>query len=147
MTGTFEAWTVAPGYAANTVLAAQSGVWTHVPNAATTGGSTPYHLVSAASTNATSVKGSAGQVYNYNFLNTNAAIRYVKLFNKASAPTVGTDTPVKTFQVPATGQLAGSFPVGSVFATGIALCTTVSAGDLASDAVGAGDLIIDLETK
>src|SRR5260221_12607384 len=147
MTGTFEAWTVAPGYAANTVLAAQSGVWTHVPNAATTGGSTPYHLVSAASTNATTVKGSAGQVYNYNILNTNAAIRYVHLYNKASNPTVGTDVPVKTFQVPATGQIAGSFPVGSTFAAGISLFTTGSAAGTARDAVGAGDLIIYFGTK
>ncbi len=129
------------------VYAAQNGVWTAVPNAATSGGSTPYHLVSAASTNATTVKASAGQVYNYNILNTNAAIRYVHFYNKASNPTVGTDVPVKTFLVPATGQIAGSFPVGSVFATGIALSTTVSSADTASDAVGAGDLIIDLETK
>lgn len=32
--------------------------------------------------------------------NINAAARYLKLYNKASAPTVGTDTPVLTIPLP-----------------------------------------------
>src|SRR5260221_800633 len=145
--GTLELFTVPPIFTPSNFQALQSGVWTAVPNAATTGGSTPYHLVSAASTNATTVKGSAGQVYNYNILNTNAAIRYVHLYNKASNPSVGTDVPVKTFQVPATGQIAGSFPVGSTFAAGVFLFTTGKTADKTSGAVCAGDVIIDLEKK
>src|SRR5260221_8271478 len=140
--GTLELFTVPPIFTPSNFQALQSGVWTAVPNAATTGGSTPYHLVSAASTNATTVKGSAGQVYNYNILNTNAAIRYVHLYNKASNPSVGTDVPVKTFQVPATGQIAGSFPVGSTFAAGVFLFTTGKTADKTSGAVCAGDVII-----
>jgi hypothetical protein len=39
------------------------------------------------------VKASAGQVYSLFVSNINAAVRYLKLYNKASAPTVGTDVP------------------------------------------------------
>lgn len=37
--------------------------------------------------------------------NINAAIRYLKIFDKASAPTVGTDTPVAN--IPLTGGATG----------------------------------------
>lgn len=65
------------------------------------GAGTTHHLISAASTNATSVKASAGTVNHIVVNNINAAVRYFKLYNKASAPTVGTDTPVLTLAIPA----------------------------------------------
>ena len=65
------------------------------------GAGTTHHLISAASTNATSVKASAGTVNHIVVNNVNAAVRYFKLYNKASAPTVGTDTPVLTLAIPA----------------------------------------------
>lgn len=65
------------------------------PNAAD-GHSSTHHLISAASTNATSVKNSAGAIGLISISNANAAARYFKLYNKASAPTVGTDTPIMT---------------------------------------------------
>lgn len=65
------------------------------------GAGTTHHLISAATTNATSVKASAGTVNQIIVNNTNAAVRYLKLYNKASAPTVGTDTPVLTLAIPA----------------------------------------------
>ena len=64
------------------------------------GAGTTHHLISAASTNATSVKASAGTVNHIVVNNVNAAVRYFKLYNKASAPTVGTDTPVLTLAIP-----------------------------------------------
>lgn len=50
-------------------------------------------LASAATTNATSVKTSVGRLAQIRGYNAGAAGRYLKLYNKASAPTVGTDTP------------------------------------------------------
>jgi hypothetical protein len=98
---------------------------------------------STASTNATSVKASAGTVWSILACNTNASVRYLKIYNKASAPTVGTDIPVLTLHLP-TGNNA-TIPIGSNgvrFTSGIALATTVSAGDTASDAVAAGEIKI-----
>lgn len=61
-------------------------------------------LTSAATTNATSVKTSGGTIYNIVASNTGAAAAYLKIYNKASAPTVGTDIPVHTCVIPAGGN-------------------------------------------
>lgn len=114
----------------------------------TAGGATPYKLVSAASTNATSVKASAGQVYMITASNVNAAARYLKLYNKASAPTVGTDVPVHTFIIPGNTAGAGTnIPVPTVglnFSTGIAFALTTEATDAGTTAVAASEIVVNL---
>jgi hypothetical protein len=92
-----------------------------------------FRLLSAASTNATSLKGSAGVLFAIYAINLNAAIRYLKFYNKASAPTVGSDTPVLTLPIPASATGAG-FRVRARHrdwpsATGIAYATTTGVGD------------------
>lgn len=99
---------------------------------ATAGGLTTSHTISAASTNATSVKGTPGQVYGIVVNNINAAVRYLKLYNKASAPTVGTDVPVMTIAIPPAqvvtiqNAMGISFPLGIAFAltTGLPVADT-----------------------
>ena len=117
------------------------------PVAHTAGGATPYKLVSAATTNATSVKASAGQVYSVMVTNTNAAVRYFKLYNKASAPTVGTDTPVQVYAIPGAttgGGFTLTLPVGTAFATGIAFATTSGAADTDTGAVALSEILVNL---
>jgi hypothetical protein len=120
------------------------------PEPETTGGLTigpgsGRSLISAATTNATSVKASAGQVYAIYAHNLNAAVRYLKLYNKASAPTVGTDTPVLTLPIP--GNTAGAGFVldtggmGIAFATGIALALTTGVADADTGAVAASEIV------
>ena len=58
-------------------------------------------LNSAATTNATNVKATAGNIYTINLSNNGAAAAYFKLYNKATAPTVGTDTPLDVITIPA----------------------------------------------
>ena len=134
-------WTVQPGNTANTTP------WLMQDVAAITGGSTPSHTMSAASTNATSLKGSAGMVYGLSISNNNAAARYFKLYNKAAAPTVGTDTPVLTLQVPANGTVIRAYPVGLALGTGIAWAATGAITDADTTAIGANDLSIDIDYK
>lgn len=114
----------------------------------TAGGATPYKLVSAATTNATSVKASAGTVYMITASNVNAAVRYLKLYNKASAPTVGTDTPVLTYAIPGNTAGAGTnIPIPNVginFSTGIALALTTEATDAGTTAVAANEIVVNL---
>lgn len=62
---------------------------------------TTHTLSSAATTNATLVKSTGGIVYNIALTNYGAAPAFFKLFNKASAPTVGTDIPDMVLEVPA----------------------------------------------
>ena len=118
---------------------------------ATTGGATPGRLISAASTNATSIKASAGTLYSLSITNVNAAICYVKLYNKASAPTVGTDTPVLVYGVPGNAAGAGhAVPVptcGIAFSTGIALAITTGAADSDTGAVAANEVAIGYSYK
>lgn len=91
----------------------------------TTGGATPFTLISAATTNATSVKASAGTLYGIYAYNNGAATAYLKLYNKATAPTVGTDTAVMTFMLPAGGGSNIPIPAqGIAFGTGIAYAIT-----------------------
>lgn len=102
-------------------------------------------LVSAASTNATVVKASAGAVGFIYAVNLNAAVRYLKLYNKASAPTVGTDTPVATLPIPASTTGAGfmiPIPNGVAFTTGIAYATTTGAADSDTAAVAANEIFV-----
>ena len=99
------------------------------------------NINSAATTNAASVKASAGTVYSVTASNTSASPRYVKLYNKASAPTVGTDVPVLTIPVPAGGTVNLPFgATGHRFATGIALAITANAADSDTTAVGASEV-------
>lgn len=102
---------------------------------------TASNINSAATTNATSVKASAGTVYSVTASNTSASPRYVKLYNKASAPTVGTDVPVLTIPVPAGGAINVPFgATGHRFATGIALAITANAADSDTTAVVASEV-------
>ena len=90
---------------------------------------TTYNAVTTASTNGASVKATAGNLYEYSLSNPTATPVYVKLYNKASAPTVGTDVPVLTVPVPANSTVSAQLgAVGKRFATGIAVAVTGAIG-------------------
>lgn len=124
-----------------------AGTFAVQPTAAATGGYTPGKVISAASTNATSIKTSAGTLGYITASNTNAAARYLKIYNKASSPTVGTDTPIHTFLIPGNTAGAGTNiplpPQGIALGTGIALAITTGAADSDSGAVAASEIIVN----
>lgn len=102
-----------------------------------------HRLVSAAaSTNATSVKASAGRVLKIRGYNAKAAVCYLKLYNKASAPTVGTDTPFMTIPLKASDVFDIDFEdFGLNFSTGIAYAITGAAADADTTALVAADVV------
>jgi hypothetical protein len=111
-------------------------------SAATGGIASTSRIVSAAgTTNATSAKASAGRVYAIHGYNAAVTVRYLKLYNKASSPTVGTDTPVKTLALPPTAAFAFDWPHGYSFATGIAYALTTGAADADTGALTAADVV------
>jgi hypothetical protein len=122
---------------------------TQVPT--TANGSTIHRTLSAASTNSTNVKGSAGQLYGWLITSIDATPVYVKLYNKATAPTVGTDTPVMTLMVPGNtagaGMVAAEFTNGIPFGTGIGFAITAAASDADTTAVAANEVIVHLFYK
>lgn len=66
------------------------------------------------------VKAAPGQLYRIHAFNTDTTWAYLKIFNKASAPTLGTDPAVAVFAIPPGGVLnAGSADLGEAFSNGI----------------------------
>lgn len=115
--------------------------WNMLVKGTTTGGLTNFRVNAAASTNATNIKASAGQVYGWCLTNAAASLRYVRLFNKASAPTVGTDTPTQTIALAASGgQVCQTTDIGIVYAAGIGYDITGANGDSDATAVTANDV-------
>jgi hypothetical protein len=106
-----------------------TGTVTVADSAATSGGTTPCYITSAASTNSTSCKGSAGQLYGVEVVNTTSTLYYLRLYNSSSAPTCSSATGfVRTIPVPhatgAGGGLANFYSVGEVYGTGVGFCLT-----------------------
>lgn len=114
---------------------------------ATSGGLTLSHLIAAATTNATSLKASAGQLYGAAIYNNASYPVYLKFYNKASAPTVGTDTIVWEVPVQAGTQREVHTEEGLAFATGIAYALTKGITDADTTAVALSDASVDLIYK
>lgn len=106
-------------------------------------GVVPKHYSSANTTNATSVNPAASTLRETSVLNTTATKYYLKFYDKASAPTVGTDIPVRTFEIAVTGTTVCSIPWGVTFNNGIAFALTSGFADTDTGAAVTG-LIINL---
>lgn len=101
--------------------------------------------ISAATTNATVVKATAGRVYRIIVSNVNAAARYLKLYNKATAPTVGTDVPVITLLLPAASQQQLDLSdLGLDFSAGIGFALTTGVADTDVAAVAANEHVVNI---
>lgn len=94
---------------------------------------TPIAVTTTASTNASIQKASPGNLFEITVSNPTATPAYVKLYNKASAPTVGTDVPIMTITAPAaaatnkpTDTVLTFSQIGKRFATGIAMAVTAA---------------------
>lgn len=109
-----------------------------------TKGTSLYHVVAAASTNAASIKGSPGQLASVHVFNNAAYPVYVKFYNKASSPTVGTDTVKLTVGVQA-GLRADVTFKPTDFSTGIAIAMTKGITDADTTALLLSDCVVDVE--
>lgn len=93
------------------------------------------------------VKGSAGRIGGYDIHNNAAAARFVKFYDKATAPTVGTDTPVMTVQVAAGGHVVlplSAVSEGIAFAAGIGIGATNLVADADTTAPSANDVVVNV---
>ena len=100
-------------------------------------------VISAATTNATVVKSSGGQIYGWHVYNSNAAVRFLKFYNKATAPTVGTDPAVITIALQPANVTSVEYTNGLAFATGIGLGLTVGLADSDTAAVAANEIVVN----
>ena len=108
------------------------------PAATTTTAAT---LSSAATTNATSIKASAGNLYSVTASNVGAAAAFLKIFNLATAPTVGTSVPFLTIPIAASGVANINFGAqGMRMSAGISLSITMLVSDADTTAIAAGQV-------
>lgn len=120
-------------------------------SASPTGGYTPHRRISTADDNLASVKASPGTIGYIIATNINAAVRYLHLFNKASAPVLASDAALLVHSIVLPGGAAGSnavvaIPAGIEFSTGIAYAvTSVAAGT--TGAVSANEHLINIGYK
>lgn len=111
---------------------------------------TPYILNSLASTNGTLILTGTSGLHAFYATNIGATAAFVKLYNKATAPAVGTDVPAMILAVPA--AVAGvpgvcTLPVGFQgfrFALGLGIAITGAVGDTDTTAVAAGQVKVML---
>lgn len=108
------------------------------------GYATSSKLISAASTNLTSVRNSATNLGLLMAHNTSGSLRYLKLYNKASAPVLGTDVPLMVIPLPPNGAAQIPIPAAGVrFSTGFALAITGGMADADATAIGANEVVVN----
>lgn len=102
---------------------------------------------SAASTNATQAKTATGRLYKIFACNTTTTAAFIKFYNTASAPTVGTTTVLFSRPVPAASTAGGlacvSYDMAGIgwsFTAGIAYALTTGSADSDTTALAAGQL-------
>ena len=96
-------------------------------------------LSAAGTTNATLVSATGVTIKRITGFNARASAVYLKLYDKATAPTVGTDTPRKTLYIPA--SLAFSFEMDDFFGTGLGYGMTTAGADNSTAALTAADIL------
>lgn len=151
-----QVWTFVPGtYATEPIPAVQvsgtqpvSGTVTATVTAGTVNPvvpATPFILNSAATTNDTLVLTGTSGLQAFHAFNNGAAIAYVKLYNKATAPT-SSDTPAMVIPIPAGGVSPPLTPGfhGFRFALGLGLRITTGVADNDTGAVALGQVKVML---
>lgn len=114
---------------------------TALATSTTVTGTTIAKVLSAATTNAANLKNAAARLYGYHLANTSAAWKFVRIYNKATAPTVGTDSPALVIPLApgATAVVHHTVPVS--FGTGLGISITGASPDLDATAVAVGDVV------
>lgn len=83
----------------------------------------------------------AGNFFGANINNPNSNAIFLQLYDKSTAPVVGTDTPLASLSIPGNGILDGPYPVGITFTTGLWYCvTTTATGNTAPTTVSTANI-------
>ena len=111
---------------------------------------TPYFLNSAATTNGALILTGTSNVSSFYATNEGASVAYIKLYNKATAPTVGTDIPEMILPVPAAASGVPGVANPNIgfhglrFALGLGIAITRNAVHTDTTAIGAGEVKVKL---
>jgi ABC-type transporter Mla subunit MlaD len=101
---------------------------------------------SAAGTNAETIVSGSRMVCNVLVANKGATWAYVKFYNKATTPTVGTDTPLLVVPCPPGGCVTWEDLMGTAFGSGVGIAITGGAANSDATGVAAGDVQTSFQT-
>ena len=91
-----------------------------------------------------SIKASPGSLFGYYITNLSASVRFIKLYNKASAPVVGTDIPMATLAISAGVTVNMRDAAGIAFSNGIAIAATNLVADTDTTSPAANDVVANV---
>lgn len=151
-----QTWTLVPGAYATEVTPVVQTTGTQAISGTVTATvtppapATPYFLNSAASTNGALILTGTSSLHSLWATNTGATVAFVKLYNKATAPVVGTDVPEMIIPIPAAvsgvpgvaNPETGFIPFR--FALGLGIAITGGVADNDTTAVAAGQVKVKL---
>lgn len=113
--------------------------------ATTSGAASSNATMCAAGTNATSAKSSAACLNEVTISNSNATTGvWLKIYAKNSAPTVGTDVPVRRYYCRPNDSLSVNLGTGVRIATGLAWAVTTGAADSDTTGVAANEVAVNI---
>lgn len=104
------------------------------------------HVVQPANTTPVAVKGSGntkGIVCAVSLSHAGTGMRYLKLYDKATAPVVGTDIPKQVFGIPAAWSREVNFPPVA-YQLGMWMTVTTGAADSDNTAPNANEVVADV---
>lgn len=97
---------------------------------------------SLAGNNAASIKNTASKLAKIVGYNAAAAVRYLRVYNKNSAPTVGTDTPALIIPLPPSSTFEFNLAdIGYHLTSGLAIAITGNAASNDNTAIAANDIL------
>lgn len=109
-----------------------------------------FSKLSTADTNLNTIKASAGTLFRLEAFNTGAAVAYLRIYDKGTAPNPATDVPKRRYTIPA-GTTGAGFVVeylkGRPFANGIAYDITGGVSDTDTAAIAAGQVVLNADYK
>lgn len=89
------------------------------------------------------VKANAGAIFDLSVSNSNAAARYLKVYDKATAPTAS-DTPIRTYYLPPLSLTPVPVSDGIKFDFGISLRASTGVADADTGAPTANDVVVNI---
>lgn len=114
-----------------------------IKSSSSSGIGTAVTFISTATTNVTLIKSSSCNLYRIHLVNNSAVWAYLKIFNKATAPVLGTDTPLDVHGIPPGGFLyLSEVPIGDQFNLGVYIAVTLNPALLDATALAAANTIV-----
>jgi hypothetical protein len=113
------------------------------------GGATVYRLITANTNNSNNIKASAGTLYSIQSCGGTGTNYFIKLYDKASAPTCGTDTPIMVLSTGNSGVCnSPNLPAAGLrFGLGLGICVVTGVADNDNTSAAASGGVITIGYK